>query len=48
MGIAPGLFVCLFLASLGVFFMGVACIWWVSLQAREFKRREDATGEKAS
>lgn len=47
MGLSPGLFVCLFLASLGVFFMGVACIWWVSLQARELKRREDATGDRA-
>ena len=46
MGIPPGLFVCLFLASLGVFFMGAACIWWVSLQARELKRREASTGQK--
>lgn len=48
MGISPGLFVCLFLASLGVFFMGVACIWWVSLQARELKRRENSADKKAS
>lgn len=38
MGISPGLFVCLFLASLGIFFMGAGALWWVSLQAQELKR----------
>lgn len=41
MGMSPALFVCLFLASLGVFFAGSGAIWWVSLQARELKRRGD-------
>ena len=40
MGIAPGLFVCLFFAGFGVFLIGVAAVWWVSLQAREIKRNE--------
>ena len=39
MGISPMLFICLFLASLGIFFAGSAAIWWVSLQAQEMKRR---------
>lgn len=40
MTISPMLFVCLFLAALGIFFLGAGFIWWVSLQARELKRRE--------
>lgn len=48
MGMSPGLFICFFLASLGVFFFGVACVWWVSLQARELKRQSDSTGDIAS
>jgi len=35
MGMSPALFVCLLLPGLGVFFMGIAAIWWVSLQAKE-------------
>lgn len=38
-GIPPELFICLFFAGLGIFFMGVGVLWWVSLQARELKRR---------
>jgi len=34
MGISPGLFICLFLAGLGIFLSGAAFIWWVSLQAK--------------
>lgn len=39
MTLSPMLFVCLFLAALGIFFLGAGFIWWVSLQARELKRR---------
>ena len=39
MGMSPALFVCLFLAALGVFFLGAGFLWWVSLQAQETKRR---------
>ena len=39
MGISPMFFICLFLAGLGIFFAGTAAIWWVSLQAKEMKRR---------
>ena len=39
MGISPMLFVCLFLAGLGIFFMGSAAMWWVSLQAADMKRK---------
>ena len=39
MGMSPALFICLFLAGLGVFFMGASAIWWVSLQASEMKKR---------
>ncbi len=48
MGMSPGLFICFFLASLGVFFIGVASVWWVSLQARELKRRSDSANDTAS
>ena len=34
------LFICLFLAGLGQFFIGAGLIWWVSLQANEQKRRQ--------
>ncbi len=34
MGMSPALFVCLFLAALGVFFLGAGCLWWGSLQAQ--------------
>lgn len=34
MGMSPALFVCLFLAALGVFFLGAGFLWWVSLQAK--------------
>ena len=37
MTMSPMLFICLFLAGLGIFFMGAAAIWWVSLQAQEMK-----------
>ena len=37
MGMSPALFVCLFLASLGIFFAGVGVLWWVSLQAKNLK-----------
>ena len=40
MGMSPALFVCLLLASLGIFFAGSGVIWWVSLKAREMKRGE--------
>ena len=40
MGIPPTLFICLFLAGLGIFFAGAGFLWWVSLQAREMKRRD--------
>ena len=43
MTMSPMLFVCLFLAGLGVFFLGAAAIWWVSLQARALK---DKTPER--
>ena len=36
------LFVCLFLAGLGIFFIGAGFIWWVSLQAAEMKRQRDS------
>ena len=39
MGMSPALFICLFLAGLGVFFLGAAALWWVSLQAREMDKR---------
>lgn len=39
MTMSPMLFICLFLAGLGIFFMGAGAIWWVSLQAQEMKRR---------
>ena len=38
LGIPPTLFICLFLAALGVFFLGVGVLWWVSLQARAMQR----------
>lgn len=34
MTMSPMLFVCLFFAGFGVFLMGAAAIWWVSLQAK--------------
>ena len=37
---SPMLFVCLFFAGLGIFFIGVGVLWWVSLQARDMKRKE--------
>lgn len=40
MTMSPMLFICLFLAALGIFFAGSGFIWWVSLQARETKRLE--------
>ena len=40
MAMSPMLFICLFLAGLGIFFAGAAAIWWVSLQAQEMKRRQ--------
>lgn len=40
MGMSPALFVCLFLAGLGIFLAGAGVIWWVSLQANELKRRQ--------
>ncbi len=40
MGLSPALFVCLFLAGLGIFLAGAGAIWWVSLQAGEIKRRQ--------
>ncbi len=43
MGMSPALFVCLLLPGLGVFLMGTAAIWWVSLQAKETK----STGPRA-
>ena len=42
MGIAPGLFICLFLAGLGMFLAGAGFIWWVSLQARLARARNGA------
>ena len=39
MGISPMLFICLFLAGLGIFFMGSAAMWWVSLQAAAMKSK---------
>lgn len=44
MGLSPGLFICLFLAALGLFFIGAASIWWVSLQARQMKLAEAQHG----
>ena len=38
MGMSPALFICLFLAGLGLFFLGAARLWWVSLQAREMNK----------
>ncbi len=38
MGLSPGLFICLFLAALGVFFAGSGFIWWVALQARAMNK----------
>ena len=42
MDISPMLFVCLFLAGPGIFFMGSAAIWWVSLQAAAMKSKAAA------
>ena len=39
MTMSPMLFICLFLAGLGIFFMGASAIWWVSLQARDMNRK---------
>ncbi|WP_299620090.1 hypothetical protein [Pelagibius sp.] len=39
MSMSPMLFVCLFLAGLGIFLIGAGVIWWVSLQAQELKRK---------
>lgn len=44
MGMSPALFLCLFLAGLGLFFIGTGVIWWVSLQARAMKQGEDLRG----
>ncbi len=41
MGMSPALFVCLFLAALGVFFLGAGFLWWVSLQAKAMQTRLD-------
>lgn len=41
MGIPPALFVCLFLAALGIFFAGAGVLWWVALQAGEVRRKRD-------
>ncbi|MCE8009571.1 hypothetical protein [Aestuariivita sp.] len=38
MTISPMLFICLFFAGFGVFLLGAAAIWWVSLQARSAGR----------
>ena len=42
MGLSPALFICLFLAGLGLFFLGASAIWWVSLQARDAERKRIA------
>ena len=39
MTMSPMLFICLFLAGLGIFFLGSSALWWVSLQAQEMKAR---------
>ena len=39
MTMSPMLFICLFLAGLGIFFLGSSAVWWVSLQAQEMKAR---------
>lgn len=39
MDISPMLFLCLFLAGLGIFFMGAAAVWRVSLEAADMKRK---------
>lgn len=44
MGLSPGLFICLFLAGLGIFFLGASAIWWVSLQARDMEHKRTASG----
>ena len=44
MGIPPALFICLFFAGLGIFFIGVALLWWVSLQARAMKDGQNVRG----
>ena len=43
MMMSPMLFICLFLAGFGVFLMGAGVIWWVSLQERMLKLKENAT-----
>ena len=40
MGFPPALFVVTFLASLGVFFIGIAFLWWVSIENRKDKRSQ--------
>lgn len=46
MDISDRLFVILFFPSLfislGVFFLGVGYLWWISIQNRELKRKHDA------
>jgi hypothetical protein len=46
MDISDRLFVILFFPdlfiSLGVFFLGVGYLWWISIQDRELKRKRDA------
>ena len=39
MTISPMLFICLFFAGFGVFLIGAALIWWVSLQAKHIKEK---------
>ncbi len=42
MAISPMLFLCLFFAGLGHFFIGAAAIWWVSLQASDKKGKSSS------
>lgn len=37
MSMSPMLFICLFFPGFGVFLLGAAAIWWVSLQANSGK-----------
>lgn len=39
MSISPMLFICLFFAGFGVFLLGAAAVWWVSLQATSAKNK---------
>lgn len=46
--IAPNLFIVLFFAGffggLGIFFLGIAALWWISIQNRELKRKAAREG----